>query len=47
MIQLCKSLGKQCWNFVANGILRYIDSENQLDFQNFFFSLSLYEIALF
>lgn len=37
MIQLCKSLGKQCWIFVANGILSYIDNENQLYFQNFFF----------
>lgn len=39
MIQLCKSLGKQCWNFVANGILSYIDNENQLYFKNFFFSI--------
>lgn len=39
MIQLCKSLGKQCWNFVANGILSYIDNENQLDIKNFFFSI--------
>lgn len=45
MIQLCKSLGKQCWIFVANGILSYIDNENQLYFQNFFFSQSA--IALF